>query len=623
MWGVFVTDLNDAGNTHLSTDCIGRFFPLSAEILAERIRIAGDSGLDPCFHQFMDVLQEGVWLIDENAVTTYSNRSMCEMLGLQAGEMLGRSLFEFMDEESKTVASSYFERRRAGIGERHEFRFMNKTGGSIWTILNTRPLVDTTGRFHGTLATVQDVSAQKVTEKSLHETVKSLRMFLNQMPVIAWSVDQEMIIQSSYGAGLKNLGLKNNELVGVKLIDFIAAQPKDDNASLILNAHLKAIAGEPNTVEVELAGRTLFELHEPLLDDESGKVVGCLGFAIDVTDQRKVQRELELSENQLRTILETAPDSILTVDQDGFVLTANQQASRIFDLAQDKLVGKSIAELIDKPVRGRPDSFQIPQGTWRAMTLMGSRIPVEISSGHSNSPKMSTLIVRDVSKLVELQNQIVTIAEDQQRRIGQELHDDIGQEITGASLMIKALMADMDQPGLCEDLRKSLERVSQRLERSKKLVRNLAHGLALRVVNAEDLYEHLEQLASNNSDLSAKRCHWQRPVRNLVISSNLATHLYRIAQEAVTNALKHSDATDVTISIRTAKDGQDSELRVEDNGKGIRSDSGHNGMGLKTMQYRAKVVGGQLTVESDEQAGTTVICNFRESASHEFMFRNQ
>ena len=79
----------------------------------------------------------------------------------------------------------------------------------------------------------------------------------------------------------------------------------------------------------------------------------------------------------------------------------------------------------------------------------------------------------------------------------------------------------------------------------------------------------------------------------------------------------------MTISIHTGEAGQDSELRIADNGRGFRQSSSHNGMGLVTMQYRAKVMGGQLIVESGEQSGTTVICNFRESASHEFMFRNQ
>ncbi|MFM1803072.1 MAG: Sensor protein fixL, partial [Planctomycetota bacterium] len=138
-------------------------------------------------------------------------------------------------------------------------------------------------------------------------------------------------------------------------------------------------------------------------------------------------------------------------------------------------------------------------------------------------------------------------------------------------------------------------------------------GLIRTGINGTNLSELIGELALNSSEMSNVWCHWIPPASMPILNPTSATHLYRIVQESVTNALKHSQAKNIVITVMPGQvDGQ-FELRVEDDGKGMVSDSKQMGMGLLIMQYRANVLGAKLRLESSEELGTTVICEFRES----------
>lgn len=216
-------------------------------------------------------------------------------------------------------------------------------------------------------------------------------------------------------------------------------------------------------------------------------------------------------------------------------------------------------------------------------------------------------------------HQVMAAVEEQRRRLGQELHDDLGQEITGAALMVEALLDDARRNAWSAELIQGLERVNQRLRRSKRLVRDLSHGLIKAPVDASMLYECLDELAVQSSGVNGIQCHWQRPSRVLEISPMCATHLYRIAQEAITNALKHSRASEVKISIIPGfiDKKSDSELRIQDNGICVDSHKSQHGMGLFSMQSRADLIGGKLQLVSPDHSGTTVICQFKELLNHD------
>lgn len=138
--------------------------------LAERQRTeAALRASEERFRKIIETTLEGVWIIDTQNCTSYVNPRMAEMLGYTIDEMLGKTLFDFMDTEAQVQAHIYLERRRQGIQEQHDFRFQTKTGRDVWTLISTNPLYDDAGTYIGSLGMLTDISDRKVTESMLRQ----------------------------------------------------------------------------------------------------------------------------------------------------------------------------------------------------------------------------------------------------------------------------------------------------------------------------------------------------------------------------------------------------------------------------------------------------------------------
>jgi PAS domain S-box-containing protein len=133
------------------------------------------------FRTLIETAQEGVWVIDEDAKTTYVNDAMMDMLGYSLDEMIGKLLFDFMDDEAEIDAKEKMERRREGIKEKHDFRFLHKNGSTIWTIISTNPLFDKKGTFIGALGMLTDITQRKQIEEQLKSSLIEKEMYLKEI----------------------------------------------------------------------------------------------------------------------------------------------------------------------------------------------------------------------------------------------------------------------------------------------------------------------------------------------------------------------------------------------------------------------------------------------------------
>jgi len=127
------------------------------------------------YRRLLETASEGVWMFDADSKTIFTNSRIAEMLGYTEQEMLGRSLFEFMDEESRGKAQAYVDRRRQGIHERHDFKFCRKDGSDLWAIVSATPILDANGEFIGVLRMITDISDRKNAEEALRQSESQLR----------------------------------------------------------------------------------------------------------------------------------------------------------------------------------------------------------------------------------------------------------------------------------------------------------------------------------------------------------------------------------------------------------------------------------------------------------------
>lgn len=215
----------------------------------------------------------------------------------------------------------------------------------------------------------------------------------------------------------------------------------------------------------------------------------------------------------------------------------------------------------------------------------------------------------DITARKELEREVLSISEYEQRKIGQELHDGLGQQLTAIELMCQALKSDLEaaQP----DLAGQTSRVCEYLREAIAQARSLAHGLTPFMLDANGLQTALAALAQRTDQFGRVKCSFVCPASIPLDDSATVLHLYRIAQEAVTNALKHAGAGEIVIHLSSETDGT-VRLTIADNGRGLPDRrAAAEGIGLRVMRHRADAIGAELTVESKRGEGVIVVCILR------------
>jgi signal transduction histidine kinase len=216
----------------------------------------------------------------------------------------------------------------------------------------------------------------------------------------------------------------------------------------------------------------------------------------------------------------------------------------------------------------------------------------------------------DITERKNLEAEVLGISETERERIGQDLHDSLSQTLSGISCLSQVLHNKLAAKSMAEA--EEAKRIELLIADSVKLTHSLAKGLIPVGVEPESLMAALKELASNMESMfnicCAFRC--EQPV--LVEDKTVATHLYRIAQEAINNALRHGQAHNVIISL-TLSNG-DVVLSVEDDGRGLPEDRTESaGMGLRIMDYRARTMGASLSLQPGRQGGTCLICRLKQT----------
>lgn len=225
-----------------------------------------------------------------------------------------------------------------------------------------------------------------------------------------------------------------------------------------------------------------------------------------------------------------------------------------------------------------------------------------------------------VVERAQLQQAVEESVGAEQRRIGQELHDGIGQELTALSLLSRSIALTLKSEGSSAADR--ADEFASGIPRLVRQIRNVIRGLMPVELDADGLMSALQQLADSTQQRYGVRCQLESRRSAPVPNPTVAHHLFRIAQEAINNALKHGQARSILVTLQAHNSML--ELSVRDDGVGIvtettRSADGRSrGMGLRIMRHRARLIGGQLSVQCPSSGGTAVICTLKgQENSHD------
>lgn len=223
-------------------------------------------------------------------------------------------------------------------------------------------------------------------------------------------------------------------------------------------------------------------------------------------------------------------------------------------------------------------------------------------------------LTREISERERVQEELLRVSEREQRRIGQDLHDGLCQQLAATALNCQLLREELSEQGLAGAGR--AQRIVDMIENSIRLSRQSARGLDPVALDAEGLMLALEEVAATTTELFRVHCSFECESPVLIHDSEIAEHLFRIAREAVRNAVAHSRASFIAIRLDTTEQGL--ELKIEDDGCGLgESARNSSGMGLRIMPQRARLIGAQFAVSARPGGGTAVSCVLPQAAEPE------
>lgn len=365
----------------------------------------------------------------------------------------------------------------------------------------------------------------------------------------------------------------------------------------------------------------VLEMSCHLFHNDSDEPMGKILLVRDITEVYLAGKTLSESEERYRTLMEASPFPLFIIDHENHEISyVNSQVLEWSGLKMNELIGRSpkgfyvdtkkrdlaLAELAAK---GRIDAlevdFRLAQG--RIATCLMSARQLKFAG-----KKSALICLVDITELrmaekanidLVMRNRELIIVEEQQQRIGRDLHDDLGQQLTGISYLLGALKNRIednrpDEASQIDQLHKNLQKVISQ-------VRTMAHGLNPIDLHGTGLWHALLQTLNSLSSSARLECVLLPTEPLFIASAESSIQLFRIAQEALQNSVRHGQPTKITV--RLEMHTHHGEMTISDNGVGFDHTIGSTfGNGLKIMQFRASLVHGTLKINTNKGLGTVV-----------------
>jgi PAS domain S-box-containing protein len=584
------------------TGVLGSAYDITTRKLAEQALLESEAVLRAVTQNTPDWL----FLVDENLIVRFVNRQFGPH---DAIEMIGRPLLELVPEAHRpSLQELYLRVFASGRPGRIELRHSEGDGNASHHEHRVVPVIEG-GNVRSLTVAVTDVTERKRAEAALRESQMTLQT------VAASSADWLALFDRQRRCIFLNRafrGIAPEAWLDAPVENF--APPADRARVHEIFEHVMK-TGEPRDFDQMILdserGPRYLELRARAVQAD-GRIFGAVVNITEVTE-RHAQQDAMRTQSR---ILETMQEGVVLIDAAGGVVKlTNPMFARMFGYdSKEELMGRSVESLFSTRALQRSragGSTEVLPVELECARKDGTRfvaacIFTRLRMGGANH---WLAVFNDVTERKRLEREIIEVSNREQQRIGSDLHDGLGQELTGIALMLKGIVAQLRKEGSAARL--DVEDVIALVNNAVESTRALARGLSPVSGERGGLAAALQALATRASErygIHVEFDMWSdEPLR---LNETAATHVYRIVQEALTNVIRHSAATGVDIRLHAARD--ELHLTVDDNGRGFSQPDPESpgGLGLKIMQYRTQMLGGELTIDSGARGGVSIHCSF-------------
>jgi PAS domain S-box-containing protein len=569
---------------------------------------------------------DAIITVDDEQKVTLFNVAAERMFRCPASEAIGRPLDRFIPHRFREIHHQHIrDFAQTGVTTRamgHQRPLAAlRADGVEFPVEATISQITVRGQRLFT-AIVRDVTERRKAEEVLRESEGRLRAIVETAVDGIITIDERGLITSFNPAATRIFGYAPAEVLGRNVNMLMPSPYREEHDAYLDNYHR---TGEKKIIGIgrEVTGRrkdgTVFPLDLAVSETVLGDRRIFTGIVRDISEQKQAEGALRDREARIRAIVDTAVDAIITIDESGRIESVNPATERLFGYARDEMVGQNVKLLMPEPYRGEHDGYlrrYLRTGKARIIGIGrevvglrkdGSTVPLNLSVSEFRlgGRRMFTGILHDFTERRRLEREVLDVSSAEQRRIGQDLHDGLCQELVGVAFATK-LLAGRLQTHLPDEATSARD-VAALVDGAIDQARTLAHGLSPVELQGGDLAAALEALALKVSGLFQVVCQCRCDEKVILSDGSTATHLYRIAQEAVNNAVKHGKARRIDIGITSSEAWV--TLSVKDDGRGIPAVLPETaGIGLSTMSYRARVIGGSFSVQPGPRRGTVVTC---------------
>lgn len=343
-----------------------------------------------------------------------------------------------------------------------------------------------------------------------------------------------------------------------------------------------------------------------------------LASILDISKRKQAENNLQEHARLLELhaiILENVYDAVFYVDSEWKVVQWNLGAERIFGITPGEAIGEKLDSLM--PLEGItlsrllpiPSKSQFEEDEVHLNRKDGNEVFLRVRASRlgKNGIEGTIFCAIDITRQRKTEAELTRVAEEEQRRIGRDIHDDLCSQLSGIGCLIKALETQFQEAHRAEA--SLMASISEMVAAAGVKAREIAQGLNPEGLLEQGLPEAIRDLVEQNRNIYHVEC--LLTIEGAQILDSLerenATQLFRISQEAMTNAIRHSSADSMELSL--IADETKISLTVHDNGKGIQENLISAGMGLSTMRRRAELIGASFDIHTSPGAGTTVRCD--------------